>query len=97
MTRALLTTLFSLFLLSQPTATGALELCVKADFRGPDPTAPTNNSPIKLRKECRLGKEVSLGTTEDLAKIQANEAAIATNAGDIATESARRPRSSSRS
>lgn len=35
-------------------------------YKGPDPKAPRNNSPIKLRTAYNLIKEVSLGTTEDL-------------------------------
>ena len=39
-------------------------------MRGPDPTAPKNNSPIKLRTACKPVKEVSLGTTGQLAALQ---------------------------
>ena len=72
--------LVTLLLLPIPTASEALELCAKADLRGPDPTAPRNNSPIKLREQCKSPKEVSIGSTADLAKVQANEAAIANKA-----------------
>ena len=58
------------FLLPLSTAAQALELCAKADTRGPDPTAPKNNSPIKLRTACKPVKEVSLGTTGQLAALQ---------------------------
>ena len=78
--------LIPLFLVCFATSGQALELCAKADVRGPDPTAPKNNSPIKLRTACKPGKEVSLGTTEDLAKVQANEAAIANKADQSEVE-----------
>jgi hypothetical protein len=52
------------------TPASALHLCAKADIKGPDPTAPRNNSPIKLRTACKPIKEVSLGTTQQLIAIQ---------------------------
>ena len=70
----------TLALITGPADAAVLHLCAKADIRGPDPTAAKNNSPIKLREECHPVKEVSLGTTEDLAEIQANKAAIALKA-----------------
>ena len=78
--------LVTLLLLPIPTASEALELCAKADLRGPDPTAPRNNSPIKLREQCKSPKEVSIGSTADLAKVQANEAAIANKADQSAVD-----------
>ena len=73
-TKLALAALVSTFVLVP--AAEALELCARADWKGTDPTAPKNNSPIKLRTACKPVKEVSLGTTEDLAEIQANKAAI---------------------
>ena len=64
----------------------ALELCVKADRRGPDPTAPKENSSIKLRLECRAGREVSLGTTEQLAAISTIQSDVDANTVAIATK-----------
>ena len=72
--------LFMVGLLVPISSARALHLCAKADLRGPDPTAPKNNSPIKLREQCKSPKEVSIGTTADLAEIQANKAAIAAKA-----------------
>lgn len=62
--RIILPTLLSLFLFA--TSTDALQLCAKADLKGPDPTKPRNNSPIKLRETCKPIKEVSIGTTDKL-------------------------------
>ena len=58
----------SLFLFALPA--DALHLCAKADLKGADPTQPKNNSPIKLREQCKSPKEVSIGTTEQLSALQ---------------------------
>ncbi len=54
--------------LTTPGNSQALELCAKADRRG-DPTQPKDKSKITMRTECRAGKEISLGTTADLAAV----------------------------
>ncbi len=55
-----------------------LHLCARADLRGPDPTAPRMNAPIRLQTECRPRTQVSLGTidTDELSEIMVNSARI---------------------
>ena len=66
----------------------ALELCAKADRRG-DPSQPKDGSPIRTRSECKAGKEVSVGTTEDLAVIsnKADQSAVEANSEAIGENS----------
>ena len=69
----------------------ALQLCAKANKANPTQVKP--NSPIKLRIQCKVSKrgtpkEVSIGTTDQLAAIATNTAAIATDAGATATNTA---------
>ena len=59
----------AIFVFTTAGSAQALELCAKADRRG-DPTQPKNKSKITMRTECRAGKEVSLGTTDNLAALK---------------------------
>ena len=60
-----------------------LELCAKS--MKTVPTQARNNSPIKLRAECKTGKEVSIGSTADLATIalKADQLTVDQNSYDI--------------
>jgi hypothetical protein len=64
------------FVLTTAASGQALELCAKADKS--DPTQPKEKSKISLRSACKPGKEVSVGTTDDLAAIasKADQSAV---------------------
>jgi cysteine-rich repeat protein len=80
--KTIITTIGLVLLLTTTAGSGyALELCAKADRV--DPSQAREKSKIKLRAECRMGTEVSIGTTDDLAAVVENTAAHTANSAAI--------------